>query len=66
MLKNLVTNSCLLVCNKIYNFQVPMILVGNKCDLEDDRTVATNTAVDLARSWGWSVFDLSLKTLLNC
>jgi len=44
---------------------VPMILVGNKCDLEDDRTVATNTAVDLARSWGCKMMETSAKQKIN-
>jgi len=44
---------------------VPMILVGNKCDLEDDRTVATPTAVDLARSWGCKMMETSAKQKIN-
>ena len=32
-------------------FQVPMILVGNKCDLEDERVVGKDQGANLARSF---------------
>src|SRR3989344_5549508 len=32
--------------------RVPMVLVGNKCDLEDSRVVATSQGADLAKSFG--------------
>jgi len=31
---------------------VPMVLVGNKCDLEADRVVGREQGQSLARSWG--------------
>lgn len=31
---------------------VPMMLVGNKSDLEDERQVARSAGAELARSWG--------------
>ena len=36
--------------------QVPMVLVGNKCDLEDERVVGRDQGQNLSRQWGnWSV-----------
>lgn len=32
--------------------QVPMVLVGNKCDLEDERVVGRDQGQNLARQWG--------------
>jgi len=31
---------------------VPMVLVGNKCDLEDERVVGRDQGQNLARQWG--------------
>ena len=33
-------------------FQVPMVLVGNKCDLEDERVVGRDQGQNLSRQWG--------------
>lgn len=36
--------------------QVPMVLVGNKCDLEDERVVGKDQGQMLARQWSnWYV-----------
>ena len=36
--------------------QVPMVLVGNKCDLEDERVVGRDQGQNLSRQWGnWLV-----------
>jgi len=44
----------------------PIILVGNKCDLADDRTVKTNEGEALASSWGNTEFvEASAKTAYN-
>ena len=32
--------------------EVPIVLVGNKCDLEDERVVGRDQGVNLARQWG--------------
>ena len=41
----------LLACTK-----VPMVLVGNKCDLEDERVVGRDQGQNLSRQWGnWYV-----------
>ena len=35
--------------------QVPMVLVGNKCDLEDERAVGKDQGQMLAKEWNWYV-----------
>src|SRR5688500_4802976 len=45
--------------------RVPMILVGNKCDLETERQVTTGEGQDLARSFGCPFFESSAKTRIN-
>ena len=42
--------SCKLLCSFSF-LQVPMILVGNKCDLEDERVVGKEQGQNLARQW---------------
>jgi len=32
--------------------RVPMVLVGNKCDLEEDRAVSRSRAFGVSQSWG--------------
>lgn len=44
---------------------VPMVLVGNKCDLPS-RTVDTKQAQDLARSYGIPFIETSAKTRQVC
>lgn len=44
---------------------VPMVLVGNKCDLPA-RTVETRQAQDLARSYGIPYIETSAKTRQVC
>jgi small GTP-binding protein len=43
----------------------PSILVGNKCDLEDQRVVSKQDASDLAQKWGSSFMECSAKTATN-
>jgi len=44
----------------------PIILVGNKCDLADDRTVKTSEGEQLASQWGNTEFvEASAKTAFN-
>jgi len=45
--------------------KVPMVLVGNKCDLETERQVTTGEGGDLARSFGAPFFESSAKTRVN-
>eukprot|EP00734_Pompholyxophrys_sp_LG126_P000118 Pompholyxophrys_sp_v1_NODE_10_length_5661_cov_6.324474.p2 type:complete len:187 gc:universal NODE_10_length_5661_cov_6.324474:1994-2554(+) len=46
--------------------QVPLVLVGNKCDLEDDRQVAKDKAGDLAKTWnGATYLETSARKKIN-
>ena len=45
--------------------QVPMIVVGNKCDLEEERQVTTVEGQDLAKSFGCPFFETSAKERIN-
>ena len=42
--------------------KVPLVLVGNKCDLEDERVVKTEEAQARARAWGCEFLECSAKT----
>ncbi len=44
---------------------IPMVLVGNKVDLERNREVTTSEGESLARSWGVPFFESSAKTRHN-
>lgn len=44
---------------------VPIVLVGNKCDLEDAREVNTEEGKNLARSFNCPFFETSAATRLN-
>ena len=44
---------------------VPMLLVGNKCDLESERAVTPMDGTSLASSWGCPFFETSAKTKKN-
>ncbi|KAF3856578.1 hypothetical protein F7725_017301 [Dissostichus mawsoni] len=45
---------------------VPMILVGNKCDLEDERVVGKEQGQNLARQWNHCAFlESSAKSKIN-
>nr|KAJ3419616.1 Ras- protein Rap-1b [Polyrhizophydium stewartii] len=46
--------------------KVPMVLVGNKCDLEDDRVVSKNEGQQLASQWGGCTFlETSARKKIN-
>jgi len=45
--------------------KVPLVLVGNKCDLKEQRQVEYNEGAELARSWGCAFFETSAKIKLN-
>ncbi|XP_039647167.1 ras-related protein Rap-1b-like [Perca fluviatilis] len=46
--------------------EVPMILVGNKCDLEVERVVAKESGIGLARQWNSCAFlETSAKSKIN-
>jgi GTPase KRas len=44
---------------------VPLVLVGNKCDLEDMREVSTDEGTALAESWSTKFFETSAKIKVN-
>jgi GTPase SAR1 family protein len=44
---------------------VPLIVVGNKCDLEDKRQVPTETGQELAQRQGFIFMETSAKTNTN-
>jgi small GTP-binding protein len=44
---------------------VPMVLVGNKCDLEPNRAVTTAQGAELARSFGCEYVETSAKERIN-
>jgi len=45
--------------------RVPIVLVGNKCDLKDERQVEYNEGAELAKTWGCPFFETSAKIKLN-
>merc|ERR550525_1484289 len=45
--------------------KVPIVLVGNKCDLKDERQVEYCEGSDLAKNWQCSFFETSAKIKLN-
>jgi GTPase KRas protein len=45
--------------------QVPTVLVGNKCDLNEDRQVTTVEGKELAKSYQCPFFEVSAKTREN-
>ena len=49
----------------LLGFQVPMVLVGNKCDLEDERVVGKEVGQSLARQWASTFLETSAKQKIN-
>ncbi len=45
--------------------QVPIILVGNKCDLSNDRQVTTTEGQDLGKAFGCPFVEASAKARIN-
>ena len=45
--------------------QFPLILVGNKCDLNEERQVMTGEGQDMAQSFGCPFLETSAKTPIN-
>ena len=44
---------------------IPILLIGNKCDLESQRAVTTNEAIELANQLGCEYLEASAKTRIN-
>ena len=42
-----------------------MILVGNKCDLEDERVVGKDQGQNLSRGWNCAFLETSAKSKIN-
>ncbi|KAH8755338.1 small GTPase superfamily, partial [Diaporthe sp. PMI_573] len=45
--------------------QVPIVLVGNKVDLEDQREVPRTKALAISQNWGAQYYEASAKTSSN-
>ena len=45
--------------------QVPIILAGNKCDLQDQRVISTDQGNALAAQWHCTFIECSAKAKLN-
>ena len=45
--------------------EVPMILVGNKCDLEDERVVSKDQGQHLAKQFNCAFMEASAKVKIN-
>ena len=45
--------------------QPPLVLVGNKSDLEDERAVGRQAGHDLAKRWKCTFLETSAKNRLN-
>ena len=45
--------------------EIPIVLVGNKCDLEERREVSTSEGQQFAKNGGLSFFEASAKTRYN-
>merc|ERR1712154_476106 len=45
--------------------QAPVVIVGNKCDLDNQRQVTTKEGTDLAKEYGCPFFETSAKTKIN-
>ncbi|CAG7836180.1 unnamed protein product [Allacma fusca] len=45
--------------------KIPMVLVGNKCDLENERAVGIEEGSSLADKFGVSFFEASAKSRIN-
>jgi len=60
-----VTNLRDKLCNITEEKDHPVVLVGNKADLEEDREVPTKDGQELAQSFGWKFMEASAKTKTN-
>ena len=54
------------ICRIKETDDIPIVLVGNKCDLESDRVVSKNRAKFLAKKWGNTpLYETSAKKRIN-
>ena len=54
------------VKKKKYYEKCPILLVGNKSDLEKERKIKYSDAEELANSWGIEYIETSVKNNINC
>jgi len=45
--------------------QVPMVVIGNKCDLNDERIITTEQGDEMAKKFGARFLEASAKTKIN-
>ncbi|OCF42378.1 hypothetical protein I317_03753 [Kwoniella heveanensis CBS 569] len=45
--------------------RIPLVIVGNKSDLIDEREIETSEGEKLAASWGCSYYEASARTSTN-
>jgi len=56
----------MLIFNRVKDAEkVPMVLVGNKCDLDAERQVTTQEGEERAKQWACPFFETSAKTRVN-
>jgi GTPase KRas protein len=53
------------VKDKDFSSKIPIVLIGNKCDLEENRQVTTAEGSELAKSWGAPFRETSAKARIN-
>lgn len=53
------------VLDKELNEHIPIVLCGNKCDMNNERQVETEDAKKLAEDWGILFFETSAKNNVN-
>lgn len=53
------------VLDKDYTEHIPIVLLGNKCDLDTERQVSKEEAEQLAREWNILFFETSAKNKIN-
>ena len=54
------------IIKRKYRIYFPILLIGNKQDLENRRKVSYQEAKDLADTWGIEYMETSVKTKYNC
>jgi len=50
---------------KAYNRLIPIILIGNKSDLEDQGAITSARASEISRRWGMPYYETSARNKLN-
>ena len=53
------------ICRVTEKTELPFVIVGNKCDLEDQRQVPRSEGEQWAAKYGFPFFEASAKTNLN-